>query len=326
MAASDKGRKANTGDSPSPNVYQRLVAIFAALEPLEKDLAAGGFLGVKMDRVEAALRPLLAEHGVYPLVSVTEHRGESTTYTKSGGGEGVQYSEEVDVEVVFVNVDDPADRTEAVSFYGQGLDHSDKASGKAITYALKSAYMASFHLRGQIDNEDEDEPRRTKSKSGKKGGGKAGAELVVPIKSNKHYGKPISSIPLGKELDWLADACKMEDVAAAAKAHREELRSQAGGAQRRREEYAAAVSGWGSRSEANAAANDLAFAMFGLESCAPEIMSDDQWVVVEEYLSKGGAAGAVAEFLDAHPGLPEEVRSAAREWLADQEEEERRTP
>jgi hypothetical protein len=39
---------------------------------------------------------------------------------------------------------------------GDGIDYGDKSTGKAYSYALKSALLAAFQLRGQPDNEDED--------------------------------------------------------------------------------------------------------------------------------------------------------------------------
>ena len=51
---------------------------------------------------------------------------------------------------------------------GHGIDPSDKAPGKAVTYALKTAYIGLFHLKGQIDNEagedigDADPPKEAK--------------------------------------------------------------------------------------------------------------------------------------------------------------------
>jgi len=40
--------------------------------------------------------------------------------------------------------------------WGQGIDYGDKATGKAISYAAKAAYLSAFHLRGQPDNEGDD--------------------------------------------------------------------------------------------------------------------------------------------------------------------------
>ena len=36
------------------------------------------------------------------------------------------------------------------------MDYSDKATGKAISYAAKAAYLSAFHLRGQPDSESDD--------------------------------------------------------------------------------------------------------------------------------------------------------------------------
>lgn len=62
---------------------------------------------------------------------------------------------EVDVNVEFINIDKPEDRAAVVST-GFGADTSDKGPGKAISYAVKYAYLKTFLLNSADDIEEHD--------------------------------------------------------------------------------------------------------------------------------------------------------------------------
>ncbi len=142
------------------NIYQRLLAVIEDVGAVPKTMAmphAGGKKAHAIDEVVDALRPVLAKHGVLPLVSSSLVRDwdREVHSTDQRGNEQVKYHHGcmVEVDVVFVNVESPEDRTPPLKAPGLGLDVSDKSTGKAISYALKAFYLAQFQMRGQPDNE-----------------------------------------------------------------------------------------------------------------------------------------------------------------------------
>jgi len=62
---------------------------------------------------------------------------------------------ELEVEVDFINIDDPKDRI-TVRSVGYGVDPSDKGPGKAWSYAVKYAYLKLFMLNSADDIEATD--------------------------------------------------------------------------------------------------------------------------------------------------------------------------
>lgn len=107
----------------------------------------------KIDDVDAALRVALVEHGVVAtLVSISDRKMKRSSEMDKYNNLRTVYCCECLVTIKLVNADDPEDTTSIVG-WGQGLDYGDKATGKAISYAAKAAYLSSFHLRGQPDNE-----------------------------------------------------------------------------------------------------------------------------------------------------------------------------
>lgn len=159
----------------APNVHQRLLAVIDELGALAKegkaDSRMGGFGYHKIDDVVDALRPVLVKHRVLPLVSVVAHEGHDVEVQRRSGDAGTDRFDTCTLEVVFVNVDSPEDRTEPVRSFGDGYDTSDKAAGKACAYALKNLLLAQFQLRGQPDNEGEGSGERDGQRRAPQGGG-----------------------------------------------------------------------------------------------------------------------------------------------------------
>lgn len=118
----------------SKNVFQRILAIMEELNYIQKgDLKVNGqYRFVSHDDVTEKVHPMLVKHRVLAL--------PTTTYCKQEGNRT-----EVRLEVAFVNVDEPTDRF-SVEFPGFGVDQSDKGPGKAISYALKYAFLKTFCL------------------------------------------------------------------------------------------------------------------------------------------------------------------------------------
>lgn len=138
------------------NLHQRLVEVMRTMGAIGK----GGkttygdkFEYHRIDDVDAALRVALIEHGVVALiVNIGERKSERHIEMDKYNNPRALYLTECLVTIRLINADDPDDTAEIYG-WGQGLDYGDKSTGKAMSYAAKAAYLSSFHLRGQPDNE-----------------------------------------------------------------------------------------------------------------------------------------------------------------------------
>lgn len=136
------------------NLYQRLVDVMRFMGAIGK----GGqttygekYSYHKIDDIDDKLREALIECGVVAVISdVTDHKLEHFV-DESRQGKITWYAECI-VTIKLINADNPTEQMNIVG-WGQGLDFSDKATGKAFSYAAKAAYLSAFHLRGQPDSE-----------------------------------------------------------------------------------------------------------------------------------------------------------------------------
>jgi hypothetical protein len=141
----------------SKNLYQRLIGVMRTMGAIGKGGQAtygDHYAYHKIDDIDDKLRDALIEHGVMAMVIRVEDdevKALQEPPDKYGKVKTTWYCI-CKITIEFVNVDNPEDRTRIVG-WGQGLDNSDKATGKAFSYALKAAYLSAFHLRGQPDNE-----------------------------------------------------------------------------------------------------------------------------------------------------------------------------
>lgn len=151
------------------NIYQRMAAITAELQTVAKNLdidtgRGKGYKAVSERDIIDAVKPLEAKHGVYSypadretvaaeiLESESEYNGKvtkkSTFYTR------------LRTVYRFVNVDEPTDYLETVSF-SVGIDTQDKGDGKAMTYADKYALMKAYKI-STGDDPDAEASKETK--------------------------------------------------------------------------------------------------------------------------------------------------------------------
>jgi hypothetical protein len=142
------------GDGTSPkNIYQRLLQVMAAAGDVVKERGRGvDFPFHKIDGIVGALQPALIAAGVWMQLDLVSLTREDRT---NANNKAYEVSTAV-IDVTFVNVDDPKDVDGPHRVEGQGWDYSDKADGKAWSYALKPFLLATFNLRGAPDNEDDD--------------------------------------------------------------------------------------------------------------------------------------------------------------------------
>ena len=134
------------------NIYQRIREVRREVFGIDKKgKHTHGFAFVKHDDVTAALSGLFVKWGIDREVSVVEA-------VRNGRVLGMR------VMVAWVNVDDPKDR-KAIEVYAEGVDQGvtksgepnvdGLTSGKAISYAVKTAELKNFCLVGDTTSDSE---------------------------------------------------------------------------------------------------------------------------------------------------------------------------
>lgn len=146
------------------NIFQRVAAITAELGAIAKDLTVGegdkAYSATSEATILAAVKPLEEKHGVfsYAVSRTLDQKIVEKPYMWNGEQRLVRLVMATVTEVYrFVNVDEPTDCLETVSF-GTGMDSGDKAPGKAMTYADKYALMKTYKISTGIANDPDSIP------------------------------------------------------------------------------------------------------------------------------------------------------------------------
>lgn len=142
------------------NIYQRINAVMKEVQYVQKDKAVSGgganYKAVTHDQAVSVIRQALVNNGI--VIQPVQTKGEflqmrdlnaSPTPIKMGLYSGCY-------DVHFVNMDKPEDRT-TVSVEAHANDNGDKAPGKAMTYAVKTAILKQFTLETGEDDESRSE-------------------------------------------------------------------------------------------------------------------------------------------------------------------------
>ncbi len=142
----------------SLNIYERLSAISNEISNVAKNLNVGigrsSYKAVGEADVLAAVKPAEAKYRVYSFPVKRSVIESGTVDSVNANGEvKKQLFERIEVVYRFVNMDDPEDFVDIVS-YGDGIDSQDKSVGKAMTYADKYALMKAYKI---ITGDDPDQ-------------------------------------------------------------------------------------------------------------------------------------------------------------------------
>lgn len=145
-----------------PNIYQRINSVMREVTYVQKDRAVTGaganYKAVTHDQVVSVARASLVKHGV--LIVPSQVSGEFLQMrdmnalpnpVKMGLYTGTY-------DVHFVNIDSGEDRI-TVSVQAHANDNGDKAPGKALTYATKSAILKVLCLETGDNDESREELR-----------------------------------------------------------------------------------------------------------------------------------------------------------------------
>jgi hypothetical protein len=106
------------------------------------------FKYVKASKVMAACRASMLMHNLIMTTTMLSH--EAGKYTSARGGN--LFMATVKIEVTFHDLD--SGESISFSYYGTGMDVSDKAVGKATTYAVKYALLKTFLIETGEDDPD----------------------------------------------------------------------------------------------------------------------------------------------------------------------------
>lgn len=141
------------------NLWQKLAEVSGKLGAIAKDGEApavmGGFKFISHGAVMGHLRQQLAERQVAILESLDIVSDESVTMVTAKGERSARRIV-VKLLVEFVNGENPEERHQ-VTWFGEGLDTTDKALQKAATSAQKYVLMKTF-LVSDKDDPDGAEP------------------------------------------------------------------------------------------------------------------------------------------------------------------------
>lgn len=134
-----------TSADPEANIIKRLWRVEQELDAVEKsqtatvktDTSSYTYKYSGHDLILSHVRPLFAKHGVKFWPSTTKHErvGNLTVLT---------------VQVEFINVDDPGDRTTA-EVVNYGADKGDKGASKALTNCVREAIKKALNITSEED-------------------------------------------------------------------------------------------------------------------------------------------------------------------------------
>jgi len=123
------------------NIYQRMLNIMEDVKYIQKEdkKVNNQYRFVSHDAVTAKIRTALILRGVIALPTVDKYERDGNLTSCS-------------LTMKFVNVDKPEDFVEIKTF-GYGVDNQDKGPGKAMSYAVKYAFLKAFCLETGDDPE-----------------------------------------------------------------------------------------------------------------------------------------------------------------------------
>jgi hypothetical protein len=121
----------------SVNIFQRINRVMQTVKFVKKDANVSGYKAVTHDQVLSVARASLVENGV---VIYPEQLNSSMPIMRDPDKGVKMHLYSADYAIHFVNMDNPEDRI-SVTINAQANDNGDKAPGKAVTYATKTAIL-----------------------------------------------------------------------------------------------------------------------------------------------------------------------------------------
>lgn len=116
------------------NIYQRINKVMQEVKYAQKDASVQGYKAVTHDQVVATARQSFVKHGV--VITPSQVHGN---FDEAVNGSKMRLYTGGYV-ISFVNMDKPGEKID-VTIEAHALDNGDKAPGKCLTYATKSAVL-----------------------------------------------------------------------------------------------------------------------------------------------------------------------------------------
>lgn len=124
------------------NIYQKINEVRKKVAYVQKDAKVQGYRAVTHDMVTSMVREHLVEQGI--LIVPSQLEGKMHVAGRTGNGNAI-YRYEALYSISFVNSDDPTE-VFSINLEAHANDTSDKAPGKACSYAVKYAMLKVFSL------------------------------------------------------------------------------------------------------------------------------------------------------------------------------------
>jgi len=123
-------------------LFQKILEVKKSVSYLQKGRHKGAvqFSYVSSDQVLGAIREKMNEVGLLIVPAITG--SNLTEFTTKNGSP--QFMTEIDMQMIWVDTETGYEYP--VPFYGQGVDNSEKGTGKALTYSEKYFILKSFNV------------------------------------------------------------------------------------------------------------------------------------------------------------------------------------
>jgi len=136
-------------------LQQKLLEVQKQVSYLQKSTPGKQYNYVSSSQTLQAVRSLMDAEGLLLAIAITNSRLHfEVAYKDPAGKKQAQHLTELDLEMTWVNADNPED-VAVYPWYGQGIDSGEKGVGKALTYAEKYFLLKYFHIATDKDDPDQ---------------------------------------------------------------------------------------------------------------------------------------------------------------------------
>ena len=139
------------------NILQKINAVRKSIHGVSKDATvsmgkSGSYKATSHDGVISKIRPALVAEGIVFWVSDIEYEFQIVEVTNQYGTKQKSVIN-AKIEVTYANEEDPNDYITTFAI-GSGEDFGDKATGKALSYAVKYCHLKTFALVTGLNDEE----------------------------------------------------------------------------------------------------------------------------------------------------------------------------
>lgn len=178
-------------------LYKKIHAVMCETEGIEKNLTVGfggnSYKAVGEASVLNEIKPLLKKHGLV-LFPIELDVNEKLDVFPTAKGDTSRLMTQIKAKYKIVDID--TGEFEILETIGNGVDTQDKASGKAMTYALKVLLQKTFMLFSGEDTDNEHSDSITDKNTAPKASSKPNTAPKTPTKPK-----------VKSEKDQLIEAC-----------------------------------------------------------------------------------------------------------------------